>query len=94
MSKLPKDTTEDEWRQRLSPEEFGVLRQHGTERPGSSPLNKEKRTGIFRCAGCGSSLFRSDTKFESGTGWPSFTAPFDQTGAPSQSPADDQPDSC
>ena len=71
----PNDTTDEEWRRRLSPEEFSVLRGHGTERPGSSPLNKEKRSGVFRCAACGSPLFQSDTKFESGTGWPSFWAP-------------------
>jgi len=67
--------TEDDWRHCLSPEQYKVLRQHGTERPGSSPLNYEKRTGIFTCAGCGHPLFSSDTKFESGTGWPSFWAP-------------------
>ena len=64
--------TDDEWRQTLTPEQFSVLRKHGTERAGSSPLNKEKREGIFKCAGCGQPLFSSDTKFESGTGWPSF----------------------
>jgi peptide-methionine (R)-S-oxide reductase len=78
MSKLPNETTDEEWRQRLSPEAFSVLREHGTERPGSSSLNNEKRTGVFRCAGCGSSLFPSDTKFESGTGWPSFWAPIER----------------
>lgn len=66
---------DDDWRHCLSPDQFKVLRQHGTERPGSSPLNYEKRTGIFSCAGCGQSLFSSDTKFESGTGWPSFWSP-------------------
>ena len=66
---------EDDWRHCLSPEQFRVLRQHGTERPGSSPLNYEKRSGIFSCAGCGQPLFSSDTKFESGTGWPSFWQP-------------------
>ena len=69
--------TEDEWRRCLSPEQFKVLRQHATERPGSSPLNYEKRTGLFTCAGCGHALFTSETKFESGTGWPSFWAPVD-----------------
>jgi peptide-methionine (R)-S-oxide reductase len=67
--------TEAEWRQSLTPEEFRVLREHGTERAGTSPLNSEKREGTFRCAGCGNPLFTSDTKFESGTGWPSFWAP-------------------
>jgi peptide-methionine (R)-S-oxide reductase len=69
--------TDEEWRQRLTPEAFRVLREHGTERPGTSPLNAEKRPGTFRCAGCGQPLFRSDAKFESGTGWPSFTSPIE-----------------
>jgi peptide-methionine (R)-S-oxide reductase len=69
--------TEEEWRQQLTPEQFEVLRQHGTERRGSSPLNYEKRTGLFSCAACGAPLFSSDTKFESGTGWPSFWAPIE-----------------
>ncbi len=64
-----------EWKAELSPEQFYVLRQHGTEAPGSSPLNKEKRRGTFACAGCGNPLFASDAKFESGTGWPSFWEP-------------------
>lgn len=64
-----------EWQKRLSPEAFYVLRKHGTERAGTSPLNKEKRKGTFACAGCDLPLFASDTKFESGTGWPSFYAP-------------------
>jgi len=68
---------EDEWRRELSPEQFRVLRGHGTERPGSSPLNGEKRPGTFLCAGCGQALFDSGTKYESGTGWPSFYAPID-----------------
>jgi peptide-methionine (R)-S-oxide reductase len=62
----------------LTPEQHHVLRQHGTEPRGSSPLNSEKRPGTFRCAGCGRSLFSSGTKFESGTGWPSFWAPLQQ----------------
>ena len=63
----------EEWKASLSPEQYAVLREHATEPRGTSPLNKEKRTGDFRCAGCGQQLFASDTKFESGTGWPSFT---------------------
>ena len=66
---------DEEWRARLTPEQYQVLRKHGTERAGTSPLNKEHRPGVFRCAGCGQELFASDTKFESGTGWPSFSAP-------------------
>jgi len=64
-----------EWRKRLSPAAYDVLRQEATERPGSSPLNREKRAGVYACAGCGQTLFSSKTKFESGTGWPSFWAP-------------------
>ncbi|QPQ54354.1 peptide-methionine (R)-S-oxide reductase MsrB [Allosphingosinicella flava] len=64
--------TEQEWRRRLGPQRFAVLRQAGTERPGSSPLNREKRRGTFACAGCGLPLFSSAAKFDSGTGWPSF----------------------
>jgi len=64
-----------EWRQRLTASQYMVLRQHGTERAGTSPLNNEKHKGIFSCAGCDLPLFSSDTKFESGTGWPSFYAP-------------------
>ena len=64
--------SEEEWRKRLTPEQFAVLRQEATERPGSSPFNAEKRNGTFVCAGCDLPLFRSDTKYESGTGWPSF----------------------
>jgi len=71
--------TDDEWKKTLTPDQFHVLREHGTERAGTSALNQEKRTGIFRCAGCGQPLFSSDTKFESGTGWPSFTAPLEQS---------------
>jgi peptide-methionine (R)-S-oxide reductase len=69
--------TEDEWRRELTPEQFEVLRRHGTERAGTSPLNLEKRAGVFCCAGCGEPLFAADTKFESGSGWPSFWAPID-----------------
>ncbi|MEM9989111.1 MAG: peptide-methionine (R)-S-oxide reductase MsrB [Pseudomonadota bacterium] len=64
--------TEDQWKERLTPEQFRVLRKEGTERAGSSPLNDEKRAGTYSCAGCELPLFSSDTKFDSGTGWPSF----------------------
>lgn len=67
--------SEAEWKQRLSPAAFRVLRQEGTEAPGSSPLNGEKRKGVFHCAGCELPLFSSDAKYESGTGWPSFHTP-------------------
>jgi peptide-methionine (R)-S-oxide reductase len=67
--------TDADWRQTLSPEAYRVLREHGTERAGTSPLNHEKRAGMFVCAGCGKDLFPSTAKFESGTGWPSFYAP-------------------
>ena len=67
--------TDEEWRARLTPEQYRVLREHGTEPPGTSPLNREKRRGMFTCAGCGEPLFAADTKFESGSGWPSFYAP-------------------
>ena len=66
------------WQQQLSPEQFRVLRRHGTERAGTSPLYCEHRPGCFLCAGCDAALFASDAKFDSGTGWPSFTAPLDQ----------------
>ena len=64
--------TDEEWRQRLTPEQYRVLRKHGTERAGSSPLDREKRAGNFTCAGCELPLYASTTKFDSGTGWPSF----------------------
>ena len=69
--------TDAEWRKKLSPEAYRVLRGHGTERAGSSPLDREKRAGTFHCAGCERALFASATKFDSGTGWPSFYAPLD-----------------
>jgi len=67
--------SDDEWRSILKPAQYKVLRQHGTERPFTSPLNHEKRKGTFACAGCERTLFSSETKFESGTGWPSFYRP-------------------
>jgi peptide-methionine (R)-S-oxide reductase len=74
----PERDTEEKWRQTLTAEQFQVLRKHGTEPRGSSPLNREKRKGTFACAACGQALFSSDTKFESGTGWPSFWSPADE----------------
>jgi len=67
--------TDADWRKRLDAQQYDVLRKHGTERPGTSPLNHEKRKGTFACAACDLPLFSSDTKFESGTGWPSFYQP-------------------
>jgi peptide-methionine (R)-S-oxide reductase len=72
---FPVQRPPEEWRGTLSPEAYHVLREHGTERAGSSPLNAEHRDGIFRCAACGAALFTSDSKFESGSGWPSFFRP-------------------
>jgi peptide-methionine (R)-S-oxide reductase len=68
----PVDKSDAEWRSELTPEQYDVLRREGTERAGTSPLNNEKRSGVFVCAGCGLELFTADTKFDSGTGWPSF----------------------
>lgn len=73
MSDLP--TTEEEWRARLSPERFRILRQGATEPAFTGELWNEKRQGIYRCAGCGTELFSSDTKYDSGSGWPSFYQP-------------------
>ncbi len=72
---FPVERTDEEWARELTPEQFRVLRKHGTERAGSSPLNAEKRPGTFLCAACDQALFRTEDKFESGTGWPSFTQP-------------------
>lgn len=69
--------TEAEWRQRLSPEQFRILRQHGTEHAGSSPLDKEYGAGTYICAGCDLPLYSSETKYDSRTGWPSFWAPIE-----------------
>jgi peptide-methionine (R)-S-oxide reductase len=69
--------TEAEWRRALTAARYHVLREHGTERPWSSPLNDEKRAGTYACAGCAKPLFSSKTKFDSGTGWPSFWAPIE-----------------
>ena len=72
---FPFAITEDAWRARLTPEQYAVMRGHGTERAGSCALNHEKRAGVFHCAGCDQPLFRSGEKFDSGTGWPSFCDP-------------------
>jgi peptide-methionine (R)-S-oxide reductase len=69
--------TDEEWKQVLNPQQFQVLRGHGTERAGTSPLNEEKRAGTFICAACEQALFDAGTKFESGTGWPSFFQPME-----------------
>ncbi|MBU2582552.1 MAG: peptide-methionine (R)-S-oxide reductase MsrB [Alphaproteobacteria bacterium] len=69
--------TEDEWRELLTPQQFYVLREHGTERAHTSPLDKNYSAGVYKCAGCGQELFVSDTKFDSRTGWPSFHTPID-----------------
>jgi peptide-methionine (R)-S-oxide reductase len=74
---FPVEKPEDEWKRELSPDAFRILRKHGTEPAGTSPLNAEKREGMFACAGCGRPLFDSRTKYESGSGWPSFYAPRD-----------------
>jgi peptide-methionine (R)-S-oxide reductase len=74
---FPVQKTEAEWQAALSPEAFRVLRKHGTERAGTSALNKEYGKGIYKCAGCDQELFIADTKFDSGTGWPSFWQPIE-----------------
>jgi peptide-methionine (R)-S-oxide reductase len=75
QDRFPVTHTDAEWRKILTPEQYEVMRGHGTERPGSCALLYEKRPGTFVCAGCGQHLFESATKFESGTGWPSFNIP-------------------
>ncbi|SEP50859.1 peptide-methionine (R)-S-oxide reductase [Methylobacterium sp. ap11] len=77
MSDTAETRSEAEWRRELTAEQYRVLREHGTERAGTSPLNNEKRAGTFVCAGCGQPLFESATKYESGSGWPSFFAPME-----------------
>ncbi len=76
MDKINK--SEEEWRAELTPEQFRVLRQHGTERAFAGELNDHKGDGMYLCAGCGEELFKSDDKFDSGSGWPSFTRPSDE----------------
>lgn len=73
----PVTRSDAEWRQMLTPDQYRVMRAHGTERPGSCGLLMEKRAGLFTCAGCGTPLFDTKKKFESGTGWPSFNQPVD-----------------
>lgn len=75
--KFEVEKSDAEWRAQLTPQQYEILRNHGTERPWSSPLLKEHRKGTFACAGCDLPLFSSDTKFDSGTGWPSFWQPLD-----------------
>ena len=74
---FPYTLTDAEWRKKLTPEQYRILREHGTERAGSCALNTEKRAGTYRCAGCGKPLFKSQAKFESGTGWPSYFNPLE-----------------
>ena len=74
---FPVEKSDEEWKQQLTPEQYAVLRGHGTERPGSCALLQEHRSGSFSCVGCGQPLFVADRKFESGTGWPSFFAPLE-----------------
>ena len=69
--------SDEEWRRKLGPEQYQVLRNHGTERAGTSPLDKQYGEGVYHCAGCGQPLFAADSKFNSGTGWPSFSAPIE-----------------
>jgi peptide-methionine (R)-S-oxide reductase len=76
---FPVSRTDEEWRRILTPEQYRTLRQQGTERPGSSPLNRESRPGAFLCAACGEKLFSSEAKFESSCGWPSFVAPLPES---------------
>ncbi len=77
MSDDPKTLSDADWRARLDADAYRVLRKHGTERAGTSELNHEKRAGLYACAGCGQPLFESATKYESGSGWPSFWAALD-----------------
>ena len=74
---FPVQKTDAEWRALLTPEQYYVMREHGTERPGTCALLHEKREGTFSCAACGQPLFAAERKFESGTGWPSFFEPID-----------------
>jgi peptide-methionine (R)-S-oxide reductase len=77
VERFPVEKSDEEWRRTLTPEQYAVLRGHGTEMPGSCALLQEHRPGTFRCAGCAQALFATGRKFESGTGWPSFFAPLE-----------------
>jgi peptide-methionine (R)-S-oxide reductase len=79
MAPKTEPKTDAEWRTALTPQQYNVLREHGTEPPGSSALNHEKREGTFACAGCGQPLFGAGSKYESGTGWPSFYKPLENS---------------
>lgn len=74
-----KDLSNEEWKERLTPEQYDVLRKEGTERAFTSPLLNNHEEGMYVCGGCGAKLFSSEAKFDSGTGWPSFTAPADKS---------------
>lgn len=74
-TKFPYSLSDKEWREKLTPEQYDVLRKHGTERARTSPLDNEKRAGVFHCAGCDQALFATKDKYDSGTGWPSFSQP-------------------
>lgn len=75
MAKSRIEKTDAEWRRTLTPEQYDIMRRHGTEPPGTSPLDREHGDGTFRCAGCGTPLFSSEHKYDSGSGWPSFFRP-------------------
>lgn len=79
MAKFAIEKTDAEWRRTLTPEQYDILRRHGTEPPGSSALDREHGAGTFRCAGCGVPLFSSEHKYDSGSGWPSFFQPLAET---------------
>ena len=83
---FPVTRTDAEWRKLLTPEQYEIMREHGTERPGSCALLHEKRAGTFSCAGCDQPLFAAKMKFESGTGWPSFNDPVDGLGRDHERP--------
>ena len=83
-AKFEVSKSDAEWRKQLTPDQYAVLRKHGTERAGTSPLNQEKRAGTYHCAGCDLAVYRSEDKFESGTGWPSFTRPIEGAVATSE----------